>query len=344
MGAMSQLLSLLCKLACRWRRLTLRGVGATGDTERSSLLLFGNLAFPKRLSPGERGFALLIVIVVVATLSLMISAVITATRDHARITNSHLVVLQLRGALDGGLATIGRDLSTSRLNDTAQFNAPVTMEIAGVAVTIKVRPEAAKIDINAADPILIEQLLLVSGAEEKYSKRIADEIVDWRGHSNSVSRLSVTSSDYAMAGRAYRPPHHAFESISELALLLDGNSDLVRCLAPDVTLFTHSPDVDLPTASDRVSQAARAVSPAQTTSRSILSAGIVGGAAGQPDFYEVTEEATDEASHITLTRQVVLRMTGDPRQPFWILSVTSPVPSISDAKAACHRLKQQNST
>lgn len=308
------------------------------------MLLSDNVASIPRYSADERGFALLIVIVVVATLSLMIGAVITATRDLARTTNSHLVVLQLRGALDGGLATIGRDLSTPGWNGPIQYNTPVTIGIGGVEVVIKIRPEVAKVDINAADPKLIEQLLRVSGAEDFYSRRIADEIADWRGRGNQGYGHSITSSDYAMAGRSYRPPHRGFELIFELALLLHGNRDLVTCLAPDITLFTHSPDIDLATASDRVVQAGRGVLPSQVSSKSILSAGVAGGQVAQPDFYEVTEEATDEASHITLTRQVVLRITGDAHRPFWILSVTSPAPSISEATAACHRLKQQNST
>lgn len=287
----------------------------------------------------ERGFALLIVVAVLMALSLMVGAVISATQSYTRITSSRLALLQLRAALDAGLATESRGLLQPLSAGSSQGEDRKNFQIADISVDVAVRPEVAKIDINAANPVLIEQLLLASGLAQTYSHRVADQIADWRGQPGRTRPPVVEAADYVSAGRSYVPPHRNFETLADLALLLDGNSDLVTCLATDITLYTHSGDVDFSAASSRVRKAVAAAMPKAGLRPSLTSAGVVGGSAGRPDLYEVTETAKDEESQTTLTRQVVLRITGDPRHPIWILSEVSPAPDAVEAQAACTRLK-----
>src|SRR5665213_2918891 len=101
----------------------------------------------------EQGFALLIVLVVLVALSLMIGAVISATRGYTNETMSRLASLRLNAALDGAIATIGRDLSHPVMQGMPLVTSTV-MDIGPVAVKVTVRPEIAKVDINMADPKL----------------------------------------------------------------------------------------------------------------------------------------------------------------------------------------------
>ena len=279
----------------------------------------------------DRGFALLVVVVVLVALSLMMGAVISATRNYAQITASHLAALRVRAAFDGGLATIERELS-SPISQNAESPGPSrTITIGALSVEIAVRPEVAKVDINSASISLVMQLLLNSGLDARYSKRVAKEIL--AGPRDKYGLYNIDDDPSDLSAR------HKYDTLSELALLKDGSSDLLTCLAPDVTVFTHSPDVDPSTASSRVVRAVAAINPAMAAKRGILSAGVTSAVGARPSLYEVTETAKDTESQISFTRQTILRITGDPKRPAWILAETSPAPSEANATSACARLK-----
>jgi hypothetical protein len=291
----------------------------------------------------EQGFALLVVLVTLVALSLMIVAVMAATRGYTNQTVSHLTALRLRAGLAGATATIGYDLSNPALQGALATSKGI--DIGPVAVKIAVRPEVAKVDINMADPKLIEQMLRVSGLKQTFAHRIAYEIADWRGSAQKAQPHTVQAGDYVAAGRDYMPPHRNFETLSDLGLLLDGNSDLVSCLEPDITLYTHTKDIDLSAASLRVRQAAQILAPStKIRANSASSVGVLGSSYGRPDIYEITEVASDKASHMTVSRQVVLRITGAPHDPFWILAVTSPAPNMNEEKLACERLENREAS
>ncbi|MGA7676541.1 MAG: hypothetical protein WCA78_16025 [Rhizomicrobium sp.] len=341
MSAKSLLQSMFLNAVRRSRRCgKLLSDAVAHNLTRLKLSISHRILWMRRVAGEEQGFALLIVIIAVITLSLMMGAVMIATQNYARETASRLTVVQLNAALDAGIATISHDLSDEGQQNGVKLDAPKTIQVGTVSVSISVRPEIAKVDINQAGPQLIEQLLRASGLERAYSQRIASEIADWRDRDSKVRPHGAEASDYLAAERGYVPPKHDFEAVSELALLLHGNGDLVACLAPDITIFTRSGDVDLATASARVRQAVTVITPSSSIQSSLISDSIVGGPASRPDLYEVTETAKDEASQMILTRQVVLRLTGGSRGSAWILSSISPAPTEADATAACDRLKK----
>lgn len=280
----------------------------------------------------DKGFALLIVVVVLVALSLMVGAVITGTRHYAGETGARVATLKLRAAIDGAFVTIFHDLTT------ASQVLPQKVEIGSVAVDVAIRPETAKLDVNYANPEAIARLLSASGIKEERSRKIAEQIADWRGRRDGVSGRSI---DYIGAGRHYRSPHSGFETLSDLALILDGGPDLPACLALDITIFTHSGDIDASTASERLRRALLEGAPKANSGS--VGASIVGGEAGRPDLYEITASAEDPELHIRVRRQIVVRLTGDARKPVWILADTTPAPDIESAKAACARLAASDS-
>lgn len=275
----------------------------------------------------DKGFALLIVVVVLVALSLMVGAIITGTRRYADETGARVAALKLRAAIDGAFVSVFHDLTT------ASEALPQRVEIGSIAVDIAIRPETAKLDINYAPPEAIARLLSASGIKEERSRKIAEQIADWRGRRDGASGRSI---DYIGAGRHYRSPHSGFETLSDLVLILDGGPDLPTCLAPDITIFTHSGDIDASAASERLRRALLEGAP-EANSRPI-GASIVGGEAGRPDLYEITASAEDRELHIRVRRQLVVRLTGDTRKPIWILADTTPAPDMDSAKAACTRL------
>jgi type II secretory pathway component PulK len=275
----------------------------------------------------EKGVALLIVIIVLVVLSLMFGAVITGTRNFTRETTARLVALKMQAAMDGALYATVSDLSQG--GGQANPYTPRSIRIGSISVTVALRPELAKIDLNYANPAVIERLLRESGVDKELSQRLAKEIAAWRsspGGSGSPERPYPVSSS-----SQFRP----FESILELGLLRSGSGDLISCLTPDVTLFSHSSDVDFAFASDRVRRAVSGDRPQEASRSSNV---VAGDAAGVADLLEVSQTARDEASGLTMSRRTVLRLSSDLRIPFYLLSDISPAPSAEEALAACSRL------
>jgi general secretion pathway protein K len=279
------------------------------------------------VSRREEGVALLIVLVTLVVLSLMFAAVISGTRNYTRETTARLAALKLRAAMDGALYATVSDLSQGGNRDA--LYAAHDIRIGDIVVTVAVRPEVAKIDLNYADASLLEGLLRASNVDKGLAQQITKEIVAWRSSSGDGSRGLPSGLSF------HRSQTGPFETLSELGLLRHGSGDLVACLAPDITLFSHSSDVDLAFASERVRNAVNGGDPQAANPASSVVAGL---AAGVTDLVEVSESARDDASGMTLSRQTVLRLSGDPYVPFYIMSNMSPAPKEDGAMTACGRV------
>ena len=295
---------------------------------------------------GDRGIALVLVAIVLAALSLIIAAVAESARQYTRETISRIEAAQLRAALDAGTATAAYDLSTSSSAMDSLLGHSQMLRIGDAAVSMSVRPESSKVDLNYADPVMIGALLQVRGVASADAVRFADEIVDWRDPDDEPRPHGAEAADYIAAGKHYVPPNRAFADVSEVSLVLHGTSDLAACLAPDVTVFAASSAVDVRYASDAVRRAATMA--AALTHASVVSAGwgsVVGGSAVRAGaVFEIDATAVDNASGQRLTRTTVVRVTNNPRDPIWFVSRQSPSPSEAESHAACDRLKLPKSS
>lgn len=289
----------------------------------------------------EGGFSLLLVLVALAVLSLIVASVVEASRRERADSSLQFKQMELGAAMDAAVATVARDFADAGAAPPDILTHGASIAIGRVDVRVSARSEAAKIDINNASPELLRAFLTASGLKPKFAERISDEIVDWRDVDSAPRPHGAESADYLFAGRFYGPPNHAFESLSELGLLLNGSADLVTCLEPDSTVFTGRSGVDQTGASQRV-HAATITTGATTTGSSVLSGSIVGGRSIQAgSLFEVTLRASDAASPSqSASRWLVVRMTGNPREPMWLLSQVAPIPSSEEMDAACARLRR----
>ncbi len=278
----------------------------------------------------DRGFALLIVAIALAALSLIFAAAIGTTRQHLTVTTANLTHVRLSAAIDGAVATVAYDLATARTAEPAVLVAPQTIDIGGVPVTVAARPEAAKLDLNAAAPALLYRYFVVSGIPDAAAKDLTEAILRRRRDADPA---------YAKAhDKARADP---FESVSEAFALKGVTDDIADCIEPDLTVFTGLSTIEADTASDRVreadglpAQAPQPVAGAATAGRSIVAG----------EIFEITAHAHDDASGLNLSRQTVLRMTGNVRTPVWILAVTTPAPDPQKAQEACDRIKRPPQT
>jgi general secretion pathway protein K len=274
----------------------------------------------------DRGFALLIVAIALAALSLIFAAALGTTRQHLSAAEIHLARVRLSAALDGAITTAGYDLVTAREIEPAVLVAPRELAIGEDTVTVSARPEASKLDLNASSPDLLFRYFVVSGIDGPRSKRIIEAILE---------RRKDADPDYAR--RHDKDRAEPFESVSEINALDGVDDDIAECIAPDLTVFTGLTGVDLDNASARVRTAAGAHTnglPAPEAPR----VATAGRAITAGEIFEVTARVRDEATDQNQSRQTIIRVTGNLRSPVWTLAITSPAPDEKLTQAACDRV------
>ena len=289
----------------------------------------------------ESGFSLLLVLVALAVISLIVASAIAIARQRSAEVAAEVDQLELRATFDGATATVERELSEAGASEPGLLLHSETFTLGTVAVTVTARPEATKIDLNHASPLLLRAFLLAATQKPKFADRITDEILDWRDADSDPRPHGAEAANYLFAGRSYGPANRNFASVSEIGMLLDGSDDLVTCLGPDVTVFSARSDVDPNGASPRVRAAVVAAGGAASPSPSALSAPIIGGSHVQSgEIFEVTLRSGG-MRHVR-SRQTIVRVTGNPKSPVWILSTATPAPNQSDSDAACARLRNEH--
>jgi general secretion pathway protein K len=185
-------------------------------------------------------------------------------------------------------------------------------------VTVHVRPEAAKIDLNAADPVLLSGLFHAVGATHEAADRIGDAIADWRDADDLVHLNGAELPAYEAAALTYGPANKLFESTRESRRVLGVTDALYACVKGDITIHSQRSGVDLDAASPLVRLAAGLDLGAQSEGNR----GAVSVATGQSiaagDVFEIT--ATLKTGTVRRGARAVVRITGNPRDPYWMLA------------------------
>jgi general secretion pathway protein K len=125
--------------------------------------------------------------------------------------------------------------------------------------------------------MLLASIFEIEGHSFVDSRTLAERIVAWRSlvHSESIDSAATI---YLDARRAYTPRHGPFRSVGELRLVMGMTDDLQAFVAPLLTVYTNSPNVDLGMASDRVLQVLAAAGNRFASSQ--MAARVEGDAAG----------------------------------------------------------------
>lgn len=267
----------------------------------------------------DRGFALLVVAITLAVLSLIFAAALGTARQHLSYASAAGDRVRLGAAIDGAVATVEYDLATAGNTPPAILKAPQILRIGDVVVRIAARPETAKLDLNEAPLPALNRLFVNAGISAHDAKDLADAI----GKRRKDRDARKQSRDDLL-----------FQAVSEIGGLKGVDRDLVDCVMPDLTVFSGAPLVDAEYASPHVRTALGLGAKPDTQPRiSSLSGNVV--TAGEP--LELTATATDSLSHSVLSRMVVIRLTGNSDRPVWTLAETSPAPTEEASQAACTR-------
>jgi general secretion pathway protein K len=202
----------------------------------------------------------------------------------------------------------------------------------GARIRMAIQDELGRIDLNHADEPVLIALFQSVGLGASAANRLADEILDWRD-STGLKRLNgATAQDYRAAGFDYTPRNGPFQSVDELQLVLDMTPELFRQVQPAITVYSGRQFIDPQFAPPEALLAMPAMNADAATSfisaRSNQGGGsaYAGTRAGVIDLsVPLRGRAFTIRTDIDTTagmrsREVVVRITDNPSQPYWVLS------------------------
>lgn len=200
------------------------------------------ISWPKNL---QHGIALIIVLWVITLLSLIAASFVTVMRGDIQLVSNSIGRAKVDAVASAGIQRALFEL-------LKPINAPDRWLADGVAhdwsyqdaaVTITMRDEAGKIDINSAQEALLRGLFQSQGMTSDEAVAMVDAMADWRDQ-DSLKRLhGAEEADYAAAGLNTKPANEPFQSIEELKLVLGMSPQLYARVAPLITIYSRLPGI-----------------------------------------------------------------------------------------------------
>lgn len=107
----------------------------------------------------------------------------------------------------------------------------------GAKVDIRIEDESGKINLNLADPALLEGFLRALEVPQAQATQLAGAMIDWRdGDDLSPAGGGAELPDYVAAGLPYGPRNARFETLGELQRVLGMTPALYLQMRPMLTL------------------------------------------------------------------------------------------------------------
>ncbi|MFQ5535573.1 MAG: general secretion pathway protein GspK [Sphingomonadales bacterium] len=288
---------------------------------------------------GERGLALISVLWLMLLLSLMLGAVLTTARVGVKMSGAAAQHVEAATIAEAGVnrAILGL-LNDNRSQRWQPDGRPHNFQFAGRTVKISVTDEAGKFDLNAAADELLDRLFQSAGLSPEDSARLVDAIGDWRDPDDLRRLNGAEAGTYRSAGLDYGPRNGPFEVVSELRQVLGMTDELYRCVEPALTLHSGRRTADSRVAPAPVKKAL-GLREDHTTGAPTASGGpgvvAMAGSLGGRAFTIRAEVAIPDSA--PLLREATIRITENPREPYWILSWGGGRSNQSHATELCEK-------
>ncbi len=282
----------------------------------------------------QRGWALIATLWVLAILSMLAAASQTLTLTSAKTEHRAQDAARAASDLDAAVARAAAGIVDPDLNQRWRIDGEARrFTFDSLPLDVAVQDQLGCLDLNAADISILRQLLQSAGLAPAAADALADHILDWRSSADLHRLHGATDADYAAAGLGYRQRHGPFQTIDELKLVMGMTPALFERLRPALTVYSHRPGFDATTAPREALMALYFNDPKQVdaamaerqgaglSSNNGLSVprGILG-PSGAPAGRAFAVDAALVLNGKRFTRRAVIEMTGDDRQPYFVLA------------------------
>jgi general secretion pathway protein K len=316
-----------------------------------------------RTVPGarrQRGIALILALWLTVMLTVIASGFAFSMRSEALAARNMISLAQARAAADGAVERTVFELSRTATPETwKRDGTPHTWKDGDVTLTASATDEAAKIDLNTANEVLLRSLFTnIGGADPDLAAHIADAILDWRDADDLTRPNGAEEADYRAAGLKYKPANAPFETVTELARVMGVTPAIYARVADTLTVHSRQAGINPLTASRNVllalpnatpevvdaylAQRSEALQANQPVPPFPLAQGF---AAGAGPVWRVRAVAT-LPDGVTFAREAVVSPSGDARRPLvalaWLDPITTPPSGTTAATAAADDKDKSN--
>ena len=204
----------------------------------------------------RNGFALVIVIWILALLSLMAGSFALTMRRESSVTlalknNASAMALTESGVAMAQFMLQPSDPERRWLTDGTVYQ---ILRSDGTEVRIKIASEAGKIDINTADQTQLKAVIKAITGDIWQQQQLLDSILDWRDEDDDTRPHGAEKKQYKDAGLTYIPSNRPFQSLDELRLVLGFDDTIFTQIQPWLTIYSGQSEVDLLEATPEVLQ------------------------------------------------------------------------------------------
>ena len=190
-----------------------------------------------------RGAALVAVCWVLLVLSIMASATMQAVKYQYSVQSVDESRAEAKLAAEGAIYAAIHKAITSPGGGAAPKGG--SYKVGELTVSVKVSAEAGRVNINRASQPFIAGIIAAQGVEERKALAIAAAIIDWRDSDNLKQFDGAEAAEYRRANLQQVPRNSPFETIGELQQVKGMSQPLYNRVAPMMTVYSLSGDVDL---------------------------------------------------------------------------------------------------
>ena len=296
----------------------------------------------------ERGIALVLTLWLTVLLTAIAGSFAYSMHVEAVAAGNAVGVAKVRAAADGAIERTVYELARPRVPGAWVPNgAPHAWQDGEIEIVARATDETAKIDLNAANELLLRGLFTtIGGADPETAARIVDALIDWRDVDDFRRPNGAEAADYQAAGAKILPANAPLETIGEVARVLGVTPAIYGRIVGSVTVYSRQAGINPLTASRDVLLAlpnadAAIVDAYIATRDEALRSGLppppytgaAGFTAGAIQTWRIRAEAR-LPDGVTFVREAVARPSPDPARPLvvlaWLEGASAP-PAAADA-------------
>jgi general secretion pathway protein K len=188
-----------------------------------------------------RGVALVLVLWAIALMAVLLGSF--AMIAHTENLESRHVFDTVTARYDAEVG-LERAVFEMRNADPAQRwvadGRPYEFDFDGAHVSVELTDESGKVDLNAADSVMLTSLFISVGVDLGRAQALADAIQDWRDPDDLPREQGAEANEYKAAGFAYVPRNAPFQTVSEVQQVFGMTYDLYEKIEPAVTIYSNN--------------------------------------------------------------------------------------------------------
>lgn len=193
-------------------------------------------------SGDEEGFALPQAIWAVGALSLLAIMLVRETASRSSDVSLLAARMESEAAIEGAVR-IGAAYFDRTTGDARFGRIACTLDRQKLLITL--RPETARVDINASSSIFLGMLMEAVGLDSAKAETIAARIVDYRDADDTPEDEGAERPDYLRKfDLDYGPRNGPYETVDELAYVPGVDSDIMNRLLPHITVHARTSRID----------------------------------------------------------------------------------------------------